>query len=208
MNVAIVEDHKILAETLNNALTHHPAIKEIRMFFGSDSFLNTPDQWNPDLIISDLLMPGMQGAELIRAYRSHLGEEIKIIVLTSVANRSTVDDVMKGGANCYMSKEESIEVLINAIHKVINGESYISDSILSIIHGQEHPEQNSPHLSPREMDVLKLICSGRIMKEVAHDLGLSIHTVQSYHNNVMRKFKVRRTSDLIIAAIRHGLYRP
>lgn len=208
MNVAIVEDHKILAETLNNALVQHPAIKEIRLFFGSDSFLNTRDQWHPDLIISDLLMPGVQGAELIRAYRSRLGEKIKIIVLTSVSSRSAVYDVMKGGANCYLSKEESIEALISAIHKVISGESYISDSILSLIRSQEHPEQNSPQLSPREMDVLNLICSGRIMKEVAHDLGLSIHTVQSYHNNVMRKFKVRRTSDLIIAAIRQGLYRP
>lgn len=208
MNVAIVEDHKILAEALNRALKDHPLINEIRLYEGGRSFLDSAHEWNPDLVISDLLMPGIEGADLIKKYRSELGENIKIIVLSSVTSKKTIQQVINGGANSYLTKEESIETLIRAIHKVIEGESYVSKSILDLLKGQAENEGPGFHLSPREKDVLNLVCSGKIMKEVAHELKLSIHTVQSYHNNMMRKFKVRRTSDLIIAAIRHGLYHP
>lgn len=153
-------------------------------------------------------MPGISGANLIKAYRSHLGEDIKIVVLSSVTQKVEIEEVLQGGANCYVSKEESVESLIQAIHKVIDGETYISESILTQITEQDRKPENGIHLSPREEELLNLICAGRIMKEVADDLNLSIHTVQSYHKNVMRKFKVRRTSELIIAAIRYGFYKP
>jgi len=205
MNVAIVEDHKIIAEALNRSLVSHEKIKEIRLFFSSDSFLDKANSWSPNLIISDLLMPGVNGVELIKAYKAKLGDKVRIIILSSVTNKTTVKQALRQGANGYLSKEEPLEDLIKAIHAVINGESYISESLKD----ENNPSDDSGyHLSPREKDVLNLVCSGRIMKEVADDLGLSIHTVQSYHNNILRKFKVRRTSDLIVAAIRNGFYNP
>jgi DNA-binding NarL/FixJ family response regulator len=209
MNVAIIEDHRIIAESLNSTLSKHSGIKEIRLFFSSDSFLNNNNGWNPHLIISDLLMPGISGAELIKAYKAKLGDQIKIIILSSVTNKATIKHVIRQGANGYLSKEEPLEELIKAIHKVIDGERYISESLRNkLANNLLEEDQIAYHLSPREKDVLRLVCSGRIMKEIADDLGLSIHTVQSYHNNVMRKFKVRRTSDLIVAAIRNGFYNP
>jgi DNA-binding NarL/FixJ family response regulator len=208
MNIAIVEDHRMLAEALSNSLKGRPGIGEIRFFSGGENFLGSQREWHPDLIISDLLMPGISGVGLIKAYRKQLGEHIKIIVLSSVSRKNDVEEVMLGGANCFISKEEPIEALIRAIHKVIEGECYISESLLGQFNNRPKEQVNGFRLSPRESDVLNLICSGRIMKEVANDLNLSVHTVQSYHNNVMRKFNVRRTSDLIIAAIKHGLYVP
>ncbi len=209
MNIAIVEDHKIMAEALQNALSSTSSIKEIRLFYSSESFLKHTSDWNPHVIISDLLMPGVNGADLIKAYRTKLGKETRIIVLSSVTNKSTIKYVIKQGANGYLSKEESLEELIKAIHKVIDGEEYISEFILDKLADTSTKEdQIVYHLSPREKDVLRLVCSGRIMKEIASDLDLSIHTVQSYHNNILRKFKVKRTSDLIIAAIRYGFYNP
>ncbi len=208
MNIAIVEDHKILAESLNSALRNHPQINEIRLYPNGASFLEEAKTWKPELVISDLLMPGVQSADLIKLYRTELGEVIKIIVLSSVTNKATIQQVLAGGANSYLSKEDSIESLITAIHKVIEGETYISESLVQLLKSRRENEHLNFHLSPREKDVLHLVCSGKIMKEVAHELGLSVHTVQSYHNSMMRKFKVRRTSDLIVAAIRYGLYQP
>jgi len=208
MNVAIVEDHKILAEALTNSLQGNSLIKDIRLFTNGDSFLEASKKWVPNLIISDLLMGGISGSKLIKAYRSQLGEDIKIIVLSSVTRQADVEEVMLLGANCFLSKEESIETLVKAIHKVIDGETYVSDSILAQFETEAEETGDNIQLSPREKEVLNLICSGRIMKEVAHDLNLSIHTVQTYHKNAMRKFDVRRTSDLIIAAIKQGFYKP
>lgn len=208
MNIAIVEDHKILAESLNGALRNHPEIKEIRLYPNGASFLEDAKEWKPELVITDLLMPGVQSVDLIKSYRTELGEAIKIIILSSVTNKGTIQQVLAGGANSYLSKEDSIDSLIIAIHKVIEGESYISESIVELLKSRRENEHVNFHLSPREKDVLYLVCSGKIMKEVAHELNLSVHTVQSYHNSMMRKFKVRRTSDLIVAAIRYGMYQP
>lgn len=209
MNIAIVEDHRIIAESLSKTLSTYSGIREVRLFFSSDSFLKSNGEWKPQLIISDLLMPGINGAELVKAYKTKLGDQVKIIILSSVTNRATIKHVIKQGANGYLSKEEPLEELIMAIHKVIAGERYVSESLRTKLANSLNEEnQITYHLSPRERDVLNLVCSGRIMKEVADDLGLSIHTVQSYHNNIMRKFRVKRTPDLIVAAIRHGFYNP
>ncbi len=205
MKVAIIEDHKIIAETLSNSLKKQAIIKEVRHFYSSTSFLDINQKWQPHLIISDLLMPGITPTELVKAYKNKLGEEIKIIILSSVTNLNTVNQIIHQGANGYLSKEESLEELIKAIHKVINGEKYISESLRE---ENQLTNEDCYHLSPREKDVLNLVCSGRIMKEIADDLGLSIHTVQSYHKNILRKFKVRRTTDLIVSAIREGFYHP
>lgn len=209
MNIAIVEDHRIIAEALRSALSDHERIHEIKLFYSSDSFLKNDRNWEPQLIISDLLMPGISGVDLIKAYRAKLGDAVRIIVLSSVTNKTVIRRVINHGVQGYLSKEEPLDELTKAIYKVIDGETYISEFILDKLANNSTPDDEIVyHLSPREKDVLHLVCSGRIMKEIANDLGLSIHTAQSYHNNILRKFKVKRTSDLIIKAIRYGFYNP
>lgn len=208
MNIAIVEDHKILAESLSSSLREQSPSAEIRVYPNGSSFLETVNGWNVDLVISDLLMPGVNSADLIKLYRQQMGEVIRIIILSSVTNKATIQQVLAGGANGYLTKEEPLEILFQAIQKVVAGESYISESIVELLKSRRENEHVNFHLSPREKDVLYLVCAGRIMKEVANELNLSVHTVQSYHNSMMRKFKVRRTSDLIVAAIRFGFYQP
>lgn len=209
MTIAIVEDHKIVAESLKSFLTGRPGIREVRVFFDSESFLQSQKSWKPYIIISDLLMPGKNWAELIKAYRTDGREDLKIIILSSLTNKSMVHHIMKQGANGYIGKDEPIEELVKAINSVSKGERFLSEALKDkLLNTLFFEETIDYRLSPREQDVLRLICSGRIIKEIADELQLSVHTVQSYHNNVMRKFKVKRTPDLIIAAIQNGFYNP
>ncbi len=209
MKVAIIDDHKILAEAIKNTLINSPEIAEIKLFVSGDSFLNDNSSWFPDLIISDLLMPGKNGPELVKAYKEKGNNPLKIIILSSITNIPTIKHVIRQGANAYLSKEEPIEELLEAISKVVTGEQYIGKSLRNkLINNIFIEEQIIYHLSPREKDVLQWVCKGFVIKEVASQLNLSVHTVQSYHKNIMKKFKVNRTSDLINIAILNGFYTP
>lgn len=208
MNVAIVEDHRIIAEALQRTLKSHPGIQEIRLFFSGNEFLEDVDNWKPQLIISDLLMPGIHGVEVIKAYQSKFGKNIKIIILSSVTSKPTIQLAFKQKINAYLSKSSSLDEFLIAVNKVLAGDQYLSTSLKRKLSDKVIEEGFSYHLSPREKDVLRLVCSGRIIKEVAEDLGLSIHTVQSYHKNILLKFKVKRTPDLVRIAIQLGFYNP
>ena len=209
MKIAIIEDHKIIAEALQGSLKIHQHIKEVRIFFSGEEILNGASIWKPNLIISDLLMPGLQGIELIKAYRAKIDKDLKIIILSSVTSKETVKQVLKQNVNGYLSKTESLDELMTAINSVIEGGHYISSSLKNILANDPIDENEIRyHLSPREKDVLRLVCSGRIIKEAAEDLNLSTHTVQSYHKNILRKFNVKRTTDLVRLAIQYGFYNP
>ena len=209
MKIAIIEDHKIIAEALQGSLKSHKYIKEVKIFFSGEEILSRSSEWKPNLIISDLLMPGLQGIDLIKAYRTKIDKNVKIIILSSVTSKETVKQVLKQNVNGYLSKTEWLDELMAAINVVIDGGHYISSSLKNILANDPIEESEIRyHLSPREKDVLRLVCSGRIIKEAAEDLNLSAHTVQSYHKNIMRKFNVKRTTDLVRLAIQYGFYDP
>jgi DNA-binding NarL/FixJ family response regulator len=210
MKIAIIEDHKMVAESLKKVLALRVDPENIRLFKSGETFLSSrsPD-WQPQLIISDILMPGKNGADLIKDYRAGQPPGLKIIILTSISNIQTLKYTLKQGANGYLNKEEPVEELLTAIERVMAGEEYVGQSLRSrLIRNLLVGQEVNYHLSPREKDVLRLICSGRIIKEVASELGLSVNTVQGYHKNIMHKFNVKRTPDLIIEAIRSGFYNP
>lgn len=211
MNIALIDDHRMLTDSIKNVLSLDPAIKEIRTFSTAELFLSDYNSfWQPDIIITDLLMPGITGMDLLEKLAKPGKEpKVKIIVLSSITDVQTIKQAIRAGAAGYLSKDTSIEELTEAIHAVSNGEQYIANKLKnSLINTVFAEEQVVYHLSPREKDVLVLMCSGHTVKEAAFKLNLSVHTVQSYHKNIMKKFKVNRTADLIVFAMQKGLYNP
>jgi DNA-binding NarL/FixJ family response regulator len=209
MTIALIDDHELIAKAITYMLLKDPGITEVKLFATAPLFLESLDgPWKPDVIITDLLLPVMGGIELLgKIGKIPALSDTKIIVLSSVTDIQTVRYAFKTGAHGYLSKDCSFEELKEALQSVRQGKQYIArklepllvDSVFS-----EDPIQF--HLSPREKNVLDLICSGLTIKEVAAKLDLSVHTVQSYHKNIMKKFKVNRTPDLIKFALEKGLY--
>ncbi len=96
---------------------------------------------------------------------------------------------------------------MEGIYEVHGGKRYISRKLrTTLMHNMIHEEQIVHHLSRREKEVLREICTGQTIKEIGYKMGLSPNTVQYYQRNLMKKLKVSRTIDLIIYAIQHGLY--
>ncbi|WP_198175043.1 response regulator [Spirosoma arboris] len=208
MQIAIVDDHKLLTDAIALALKGTFEESQLVVYNNPLTFLEAirPDRF-PDIVVTDLLMPHMNGMELIQAVRKTAHNRIKIIVLTSVSDAQSIRQALRSGASAYISKDASLTELPEAIQEVMNGQEFISPILQkSLIKSMFTEEQHVFYLSPREKEVLKKICTGMTVKEIAYDMELSAHTVQTYQKKIMKKFKVNRTADLIVFALQHGLY--
>lgn len=214
MKIAIVDDHKVTGQALQSSLAGFFPAADIRFFASGTAFIEAAKgvmAHHPDIILTDLSMPGLSGIELIEAYvqykKKYALPDLKIIVLSSVGDPQTIRTIMRGGAQGYLSKEAGIEELATAIQKVKEGNNYIEQDLRSrMIDNMIAEDEINLVLSPREKELLAQICRGLTISEAADMLGLSVNTAKSYQKNIMRKFNVNRTADLILFAIKKGLY--
>ncbi|RZK60684.1 MAG: response regulator transcription factor [Pedobacter sp.] len=211
MNIAILDDHRLLSELLKLSLSEFDFIQNIQVYHSAENYLAHLNFAAMDLLIVDMLMPDMNGVDVIKHCRKAKKKtELKILVLSTVIDTNMIKDALQAGCNGYLSKDVSIEELIKAI-QFVDGEdnkTYIGDGIKDSLLQSQLFESVKFSLSPREKDLLQLICSGSTVKEIASELKLSLNTVQSYMKQLMRKMEVNRTPDLILKAIRHGLFYP
>ncbi len=211
MKISIIDDHQIITESLKKLLLRNAIIREVNTFPDADSFLDkvTPGTL-PDVVITDLLMPGTNGIEFIEKLKGTYGpKKVKMIILSSITDVQTIKHSLRSGADGFLSKNTSIDELMEAVLTVMEEKNYIGENLRkNLLDTVFTEEQVVYHLSPREKEVLHKVCSGFTIKEIAYDMNLSVHTVQYYHRNVMNKLKVKRTSDLIVFAMQSGLYIP
>lgn len=211
MKISIIDDHQIITESLKKLLLRNEGVEEIDTYPDAETFLGKITAASlPDIVITDLLMPGINGIELVEKVKATYRQaQVKIIILSSITDVQTIKHALRMGADGFLSKNTSIDELQEAILTVQEGKNYIGESLRkNLLDAVFTEEQVVYHLSPREKEVLHKVCSGFTIKEIAYDMNLSVHTVQYYHRNVMTKLKVKRTSDLIVFAMQSGLYIP
>jgi len=209
MKIALVDDHPLLTQTLKNMFIRHPGVTDVRTYDGAAVFLDEVEKWEPEIAIIDILMPGMNGIQLLE-YCKTIKHKPKFIVLTSNADVPIIRQAMENGAMGFLSKASLFEEITEAISEVMADRQYIAkdlkDLLLkNLLHAE--PEVNTK-LTPREKDVLVRICSGHTLKQIGEELELSMNTVQYYHKNVMAKLRTKKTADLVVVAIQKGLYIP
>jgi len=207
MNICIIDDHFLLAQSLKSMLDPLGKNHNIRLYRSAEDFLEDDFSiWRPDVILSDLLLPGISGMELIEVANSI---DSKLILLTSVTDASIVREALKKGVSGFLTKDISEEELKEALNQCVAGSRYINSSLKDkIVDELFSDNQSGINLSPRENEMLQLICEGLTPKEIAVKLNLSIYTIQQYNKNMMRKFKVNRTTEMVLLAIKNGFYNP
>lgn len=209
MDIILIDELALLTDALRYVLIQMPEINDVISYRDGKAFLADTARHPPDILIMDWAITGMTGLELLDCARQMLPKELKIIVLSNVTDVQTIKHAVRRGANGFLPKTTTLDELKEAISQISSGKQYIGKGIRdSLINSVFTNEQIVLHLSPREKEVLQKVCSGRTIKEIAYDLKLSTHTVQYYHRSVMEKLKVKRTTDLIVYAMRHGLYIP
>jgi DNA-binding NarL/FixJ family response regulator len=165
----------------------------------------------PDLVLTELCLPLIDGAEVIRKSKQS-GSRASFLVLSNQVGRRQVENALQAGASGFVSKDDPAEDLLSAIEEVGQGGTYFSTTItrhlVDIALGRSHPASIHPSLSSREVEIVQQIAEGLSSKEIGEVLHVSIRTVDSHRANIMEKLGMHKVANLVRYAIREGLIKP
>ncbi len=207
IRVLIVDDHSVVREGLRMFLVRDPDLEVVGEALDGAEALQQARQLRPDVVVMDLLMPVMDGIAATRAIRREL-PETEVLALTSVLESASVVDAIRAGAIGYLLKDTQAAELRKAIKAAAAGQVQLSPQasahLLGAIRTPELPEP----LTPREMDVLRLLAQGQSNKEIARALDLVEETVKSHVRHILAKLGVQSRTQAVLAAIRLGIVSP
>jgi DNA-binding NarL/FixJ family response regulator len=202
--VLLADDHAVVAEGLQALLKD--SFELIGVVHDGRALVDAAEKLRPDVIVTDISMPLMNGLDAIRQIRSRR-PDAKVIVLTMHRDTQLAAEAFRAGVSGYLLKVSPAEELINAIREVALGRSYVTtllakDLITLLIEAGGAPRDDGTALTPRQREVLQLIAEGRTMKEVASILNISPRTAESHKYEMMQVLGVRTTAELIQYAMR------
>ena len=207
IRVLIVDDHSVVREGLRMFLERDPDLEVVGEAADGAEALEQARQMRPDVVIMDLLMPVMDGIAATQAIRREL-PETEVLALTSVLESASVVEAIRAGAIGYLLKDTRAAELRKAIKAAAAGQVQLSPQasahLLGAIRTPELPEP----LTPREMDVLRLLAQGQSNKEIARALHLVEETVKSHVRHILAKLGVQSRTQAVLAAIRLGIVSP
>ena len=209
VNIVLVEDHVILRDGLRSLLDMESAFNVVGEADTCDDALEVFKLLEPDLVITDIGLPGRSGLTLIPELKE-MNPSIRILVLTAHCNEEYVRAALESGADGYVLKDASREELIAGIKTVMAGQQYFSSvvttQVISGFLGKSADSKNgtAKKITPREAEVMTLIATANSNKEIANTLELSVKTVEKHRSNLMRKLGLRSTAAVTLYAVRHN----
>ena len=201
IRVAIVDDHPLVIEGLKSLLRPYDNIKVIGSFETGKGMLDFLDHSDADIILLDINLPDISGIEVCQKIRT-LYPNVDIIGLSTYGERSIVNQMIGNGAKGYLLKNVTETELIEAIIKVYRGGHYYGNEVQQAMADTIfHSLGDTPRLTKREKQVLKLIVAGKTSAEIAQELFISQLTVDTHRRNLMKKMNASNTASLVRIAI-------
>ena len=206
--ILIADDHKLFREALINLLSDSPELEIVADVENGKDAYEKVMILKPDLILMNIDMPVLNGIEATALIKKQL-PDTKIIGLSRHTNKYYIKLMLEAGANGYLCKSCSYQQLIEAIEKVTAGKKYLSDEITGVliddfIKGDGH-DHIIDGLTKRELEVLKLYAEGSSTREISENIFVSIKTVGTHKQNILRKLNLKTTTDLIRYALKNGI---
>lgn len=210
ISIVLVDDHELVRQGLRALLESRSDFVVLGEAGDGHEAIRLVKKLEPDVMVLDVEMPDFNGIEVAKRV-SALNLRTKILALSMHAERQYVSEMMASGASGYILKKSAIEELETAIRKVVSNKMFCSPSLISTV--MEDYAERLAHdkvsglskLTPREVEVLKLIAEGLSTKEIAAALNLSIKTIDTHRQQIMRKLEIHSIVELAKFAIREGL---
>ncbi len=207
--VLLVDDHAILRDGIRMVLDAQPGIKVIGEAEDGRQALEMVEQLQPDVVVMDIAMPGLNGAEATRQIKRRF-PYTKVVILTMHENHQYLIQIINAGATGCVLKRAAGTELVTAVRAAARGESYFSPAMASMVLDDyrlrlSQDRDDIDLLTEREREVLQLVAEGRTNKEIADTLVVSIKTVQTHRAHIMEKLNVHDRTDLVKHAIRMGM---
>jgi DNA-binding NarL/FixJ family response regulator len=212
ISIVIADDHGIVREGLRRLIESEENLKVCGEAEHGLEVLEEVARSRPDLVVLDITMPGMGGLETLERLRTD-HKDTKVILLSVHNDPPFIQSAIGLGADGYVLKNGPTIEILTAIREVMKGGSYFSPAVArEIVEQVRAPKSASTDpftlLSAREREVLHLIADGLSAKEVAAELSISAKTVEAHRTSLMRKLNVRKATELVRYALRHGLIEP
>ena len=206
IRVMIVDDHPVVREGLRFMFEQRSDIVVVEECSDGKQALARVTDLLPDVVLMDLLMPGMDGVTAIREMK-RLAPNIQIIVLTSYYEDEYIFRAIKAGALSYLLKDCSSLDLVEAIHAAAHSESKLHSAVASRLLQEMQRREQSPlnDLTPREREVLTRIAHGLSNHEIAIELSMSEPTVRTHIGNILSKLHLTDRTQAAIYALQHHL---
>ncbi len=217
IRVLVVDDHPLFRQGVRFALDMEPGIEVIGEASDGDEALRMARELAPDVVLSDVNIPGPDGIEIVRTLKNQL-PHTSVILMTAYDDEDQLFEAVRVGATAYFLKDLGPEQLMDSIRRVSAGEYLINEAVLTkplvasrvLKQFNELPSEDEDveplfvPLSNREIEVLDRIAHGDSNKVIARNLGISDQTVKNHITSILRKLAVNDRTQAVVYAIRHG----
>jgi DNA-binding NarL/FixJ family response regulator len=208
IRVMLVDDHAIMRDGIRALLSLHNDIEIVGEASEGQEVVDKSPEMNPDVIIMDIAMKGMDGLEATRRIIKQNSKR-KVLILSQHDEAQYVLSAVKAGCAGYMPKRALSSELISAIRAIHSGQAFLYPSaataLISEYRSSTQASDSYDQLTPREREILKLIAEGRSSKEISRALYISIKTVIGHRTKLMFKLGIHNRTELIKYAMRKGL---
>jgi two-component system invasion response regulator UvrY len=206
MKILIADDHAIVRKGLIELLREEFPTLEVFEAVNSQQAMDIVARQTLDVILLDISMPGRNGIETVKQIRSN-GIKAPVLMLSMHPEDQYAIRALKAGASGFINKESATEELLTAIHRIISGKKYITESVAEKLAdvGSQGQKPSHEFLSDREMHVLQRIASGKTVSEIADELSLSVNTISTYRTRLLEKLALTNNSELTRYAIDNRL---
>jgi len=211
-SIVLVDDHKIMRDGIRAILQHGGEFTVVGEAESGADAVQLCKELRPEVVLMDISLPGLNGIEATTELLRHC-PATKVVILSMYDDEHSVVGAIRSGARAFVLKKASDNDLLDALRTVAKGGSYlspqVSDQLLKRIQRGDLESKSVPStletLSPRELQVMRLVAEGRTSKEIAGLLDLGLQTVRSYRKTLMRKLGVNNVAGLTQVALAAGL---
>jgi DNA-binding NarL/FixJ family response regulator len=210
-DIVLVDDHKLMRDGVKTILERSGEFRVVGEAESGPEAVQLCRKQSPDLVLMDIGLPGMNGIEATTEILRHC-PGTKIAILSMFDDENSVVNAIRSGARAFVLKKASSGELLDALRTVARGGSYlsshVSDRLLTRIQRgdlEAHSRSTLDTLSPRELQVLRLVAEGKTSKDIAVLLDLGLQTVRSYRKTMMKKLGVNNVAGLTQIALGAGL---
>jgi NarL family two-component system response regulator LiaR len=207
VRVVIVDDHQVVRTGLRAILSVNDGLEVVGEAANGQSAIDQCSALTPDVVLMDMKMPAMDGATAIELIRAE-SPEINVIALTSFDDPRTVRRALDAGAAGYLLKDADEDELVAAIFLAATGRSVIAPSAMKALvanPSQEPGDDYRASLTPRELEVLRLVAAGLTNSQISKRLVISISTANFHVHNILDKLGAKTRTEAVAIAVREGL---
>ncbi|MER3522551.1 MAG: DNA-binding response regulator [Ignavibacteria bacterium] len=211
ISILVADDHTIVRSGIVSLLSLNQEFEVVGQAENGREAVDLALSKHPDVVIMDIGMPILNGLEATRQIKKQ-APDVKVLVLSGYDNDEYILQMIQCGANGYILKNSFLEDLYAAIRSVHNGQAFFSPAVSKIIIDSyaTRPDglagkKPTRLLTRREREVLQLIAEGHLHAQIAERLGISVRTVDTHRQNIMKKLDIHDTAGLVTYAIKHGI---